>query len=174
MDNDNPRAWLPLHLASLSFAEDMLGVKEDRIDGEWSNWGPQIKEFLASADIHAPAAWCAAFAYWAINEAAELKGMEHPLKEVGRKAYVPDYVTWARNKNRIISVEDAGPGDLFALNFPSKGRYAHLGFVVEVNEDEGWFTTCEGNSNEEGSREGYMVVSRRRSITRNVRFLRYD
>lgn len=171
---DEVRSWLPLHLISLAYAEDKLGVMESRENGRWTNWGPEVKEFLNAAGIEVPAAWCGAFVFWCVREAARLKGIPNPLDTVDRPAYVPDYVTWAREHDRIISEDRAGPGDLFALYFPSKARYAHIGFVVEVNEEEGWFTTVEGNSNDEGSREGYKVISRRRSLSNNVRFIRYD
>jgi hypothetical protein len=174
MYNEETRAWLPLHLIALSYAEDKLGVQEDFVDGQWTNWGPEIKEFLNAAGINAPAPWCAAYCAWAVREACKLKGVENPFKDLTYKAYVPAYVEWAREHNSLVSPADAGPGDLFLLYFPSLGRYAHMGFVIEVNEQEGWFTTVEGNGNDEASREGYKVVSRRRSLTNNVRFIRYD
>lgn len=46
------------------------------------------------------------------------------------------------------------------LWFPSKGRYAHTGFVKQVDGD--WIVTVEGNSNAAGSRTGGSVVSLRR------------
>jgi hypothetical protein len=43
------------------------------------------------------------------------------------------------------------------------GRYSHTGFVRAVVGQT--FTTIEGNSNDEGSREGYEVCSNVRPLT---------
>jgi len=168
------RAALPLHLAALSYASDMIGVTEDKVDGQFGNWGPKVKEFLKAANVYQPAPWCAAFVNWCAEQGAYDHQVTSPLEEVPNQAYVPSYMDWATETGKFITPHEAGPGDLFALYFESLKRYAHIGFVLEVNPEEGWLDTIEGNSNEEGSREGYQVVSRRRRLVPTTAFIRWD
>lgn len=169
------RAKLPLHLAALSYAYDMLGVEEVKGEnGDWSNWGPEIKKFLRSADIGVPAPWCLAFLNWCGEQAAFDKGVKSPLEDVPQQAYVPSLVKWAELNDRFISPEEAGPGDIFVVWFSSLNRFAHAGFVVEVHEADKWMETIEGNSNDGGSRDGYKVVRRRRNVEKSTKFIRWD
>lgn len=158
----------------MMYAESMVGVRETYENGKWTNWGPEVKEFLFAAGLTKPAPWCAAFINWCGEQAAYDHGVISPLEKVKIQAYVQSYADWAEAKSRFISAEDTGPGDLFVLYYPSLKRFAHIGFVMEVNEDEAWFTTIEGNTNDDAVREGYEVAKRRRTITPRVKFIRWD
>lgn len=57
-------------------------------------------------------------------------------------------------------------GDWLFVYFPSLARAAHTGVVVAV--DGAYVRTVEGNSNDEGGREGYEVCRRRRAIKRPI------
>jgi len=52
------------------------------------------------------------------------------------------------------------PGDIFIMQF--KHGTGHTGFVVKV--ENGIVHTIEGNTNDDGSREGYEVAQRKRTI----------
>ena len=54
------------------------------------------------------------------------------------------------------------PGAIFIMDF-GKG-VGHTGLVVKVNKD-GTVDTIEGNTNDEGSREGYEVCRRVRKLS---------
>lgn len=167
------RELLPLHLSALSYAKDKLGVTESYVNGRWTNWGPEVQAFLFAANIKVPAPWCAGFVNWCAEEAAYDKQTTSTLEDVPLQAYVQSYADWAEIQDRFITKFEAGPGDLFILYYTSLGRYGHIGFVIEVNEEEGWFTTVEGNTNDEASREGFKVATRRRAITDRVKFIRW-
>jgi hypothetical protein len=49
---------------------------------------------------------------------------------------------------------------VFGLYYKDKGRIAHCGFIDQWSAD--WVVTVEGNTNEEGSREGDGVYRKRR------------
>ena len=168
------RAMLPLSLAALTYASDMVGVTEDFINGAWTNWGPEVKEFLFAAGITTPAPWCAGFVNWCAEQGAYDKEMTSPLEEVELQAYVQSYAEWALVERRFVPPEEAGTGDLFILYYDNLGRYGHIGFVVEIDLEEGWFTTIEGNTNDQASREGFKVAERRRSIKPSTKFIRWD
>jgi len=55
------------------------------------------------------------------------------------------------------------PGDVFTIYYASLRRIGHTGFVNrKINNSI--VETVEGNSNADGSREGYMVCKRKRSV----------
>jgi hypothetical protein len=65
---------------------------------------------------------------------------------------------WAAAEGRIRAKGEAPQvGDLFLVP-KAGGGYQHVGLVVEVGS--GWVGTNEGNTNDEGSREGYEVCRR--------------
>lgn len=61
------------------------------------------------------------------------------------------------------------PGDIFLLRGRTPGDWVHTGFVTELRADaygKGFIKTIEGNTNDDGSREGYEVAARRRGLHR--------
>ena len=93
--------------------------------------------------------WCHAFLSKILDEVG---------LGIGKIAYCPTGVNHFKKAGRLFV--EPKPGDVFYLYFPSKGRYAHTGFVKTVDGD--WIVTVEGNSNAAGSRTGGSVVSLRR------------
>ena len=142
-----------LHSASAIGSEDSLvnvlksqiGQTEHPIG---SNWGQPVQEYLEAAGINRPAPWCAAFIEWG-------------LQKIGRKgagAYVP---SWNQPSHRI---DRPSIGSLGLVWFPQMKRYGHIFCVKRVTSSRS-IETIEGNSNAEGSREGYAVVSRVRPVS---------
>jgi len=163
------RALLPFNLCTLSYARDYIGIEE--LGGD--NKGPAVEIFQRSAAIPAGSPWCAAFVNFCAEMASALKNEWSPLEQVKREGYVQDYYTWATGHGKLVEWDQAAPGDLFLLYFPSKNRYAHIGFVDYVDYDRMEYATIEGNSNKEGSREGYEVVTKIRPIEDKMRFIRW-
>jgi len=133
-----------------------IGVRE--LTG--NNDGLMVEKFLLSAGLGKGYPWCAAFIYWTLKEANIDLNLQHP-------AWVPSYFT----KENIIYVRgeiNKRPpvfGDMIGIWFESKGRLAHIGFYDGENSD--YYFTVEGNTNEDGSREGDGVYRKRR-IKRQV------
>ncbi len=100
--------------------------------------------------------WCASFAV----AGAHVTGFGLP--EGASSAYTPAMESAFKRAGRLFTAPR--PGDFFFVYFPSMGRVAHTGVVYAV--DGGYVKTIEGNSNDEGSREGYEVCRRRRPIKR--------
>lgn len=63
------------------------------------------------------------------------------------------------------------PGDIFGIYFQNKGRIAHVGFVHRFGDK--YTITVEGNTNEEGSREGDGVYLKRRLTKQLYKISRY-
>ena len=126
-----------------------VGVKEQG----GANRGERVEQYLAATGFGPGYAWCAAYVSWCFLQA----GIEAP-----RSAWVPSF---AGKSKRIyqrgqFTKKTPQPGDVFLIWYARLKRPAHIGFV-EKWEDQ-WVTTVEGNTNDDGSREGDGVYRKRR------------
>ncbi|MFY0627593.1 MAG: peptidoglycan-binding protein [Reichenbachiella sp.] len=70
-------------------------------------------------------------------------------------------------ENAALNESVIEPGDFFLIVKVPKSDWTHVGIVTGVNGD--WIETIEGNTNDEGSREGYEVCARKRNFkTKNI------
>lgn len=123
-----------------------------------SNWGEHVQKYLKSVGITFPASWCMAFVYWCCKEA----NPSTPLFKTG--GVLKQWQKTAPERKRKIPQ----PGDIFIMDFG--GGLGHTGFVEDVIGTN--IHTIEGNSNDEGSREGYEVCRRVRKISSCIGFIR--
>lgn len=131
----------------LEIATSQLG-KEEMPKG--SNWGETVKQYLDSVGIDFPASWCMAFVYWTVDKKAKEMGVKNPLIKTG------GVLRQWNEINPNYKVKIPMPGDIFIMDFGS--GHGHTGFVKEVKGNR--IETIEGNSNADGSREGYQVCSK--------------
>lgn len=127
-----------------------------------SNHGEVVDRFLARVGLPPGNPWCAAFVA-AVGSDTLLQ--DWPLPMVGGCASLGE----AAQKAGML-FEYPAPGAVFLIYFPEKKRFAHTGFVVSQNPDGSW-TTIEGNSNDDGSRDGTGVFERRRKFDAAARFI---
>lgn len=144
---------------ALGIAETQIGKCEDP---KGSNWGHPVQDYLASVGITFPAPWCMAFVYWCFKEASKDPQFTNPLFKTGG-------VMTQWNKSAQFRVTDPEPGDVFIMSF-GKGL-GHTGFVESVYGDTVY--TIEGNTNDDGSREGIEVARRQRKRSAFIGFLRF-
>lgn len=135
------------------------------------NAGPYVERVLKRTGNEKGQPWCAAYI---TDVGVCAMGDRWPCQRSGR---VADIVAWAQKAgcSKVPAKEgDAAPqvGDLFALYFPSLKRHAHIGFVIGVNPD-GSIRTREGNTNVGGSRDGWLVAERTRTLTIHDRLIRW-
>jgi peptidoglycan hydrolase-like protein with peptidoglycan-binding domain len=107
--------------------------------------------------------WCAGFATYCLRQAAETLGVEVPIE----RTYSCDVIaTEAKREARFIpeasAVGKVKPGSLFLVRRTSND-WTHVGIVVKAAQET--FQTVEGNTNDEGSRNGYEVCARTRSYS---------
>ena len=98
------------------------------------------------------------YGVWCIKEAAEEQGHKCPVLRSGSCDLV---LAWGREHECMFTTPE--PADLF-LVMASPSDATHTGFVESVQPD-GRIATVEGNSNDDGSREGHSVVERTRRAT---------
>ena len=136
---------------TLRVARGTIGWRE-----EPGNSGPLVDKILASVGLEGSGApWCAA---WVVYIGDETFGKEK--NPYPRSAWSPDFVKapdWNRGRGKTPA-----PTDAFGVYFSSLGRVAHTGLVEKV---EGKMAvTIEGNTNDDGSRDGNGVYRKRRPL----------
>lgn len=157
---DNDEGVSQLLATTLAFAATQIGVREEPLG---SNRGPQVDQYVASVGLN-PAghhAWCVAFMFFCFEEASTQLGRSNPMIKTGG---VLDHWNKAgiHNIPRIKTdraVNNPGlvkAGHIFVIDVG--GGLGHSGFVERVVG--GKLVTIEGNTNEDGGRNGIGVFRR--------------
>jgi len=148
--------------AAIEFARTQIGVMENP---RGSNRGPEVDAYLRAVGLDPASgsfAWCVAFTHFCFKKAAENLGVTNPhIKTAG----VLDHWNQAGKKAKVVRVTNAKavgdpglikPGSLFIIDLGQ--GHGHSGMVIEVAN--GRLVTIEGNTNDNGSREGIGVFRR--------------
>ena len=149
-----------LSARALDIAATQIGVREKGS----SNSGPEVDKYLKSVGLNPGFAWCMAFVYWCYNQAAQESGVKNFLI---RTAGVLHQWNEQQPIRKIVLdkvLKDPAiiqPGAVFIMDY-GKGT-GHTGLVEKIHG--AWIDTIEGNTNDEGSREGYEVCRRTRRLT---------
>jgi hypothetical protein len=151
------------HTHILTVARRYLGIQESP---KGSNRGPYIDEFIKFTGLQPPQPWCAAFVSYVIHKAADELGIP---TDWPKTASTPQILRYGKQSGKLITRQEIQlgakpqPGDVFLLYYPALNRVAHTGFVERVLP-LGVITTIEGNTNDQGGREGYKVARRIRRL----------
>lgn len=141
----------PIEAVTGNLSDRVLNVAVSQIGfaeiPKGSNWGKHVEKYLRSVGIASPSAWCMAFVYWCVDTAAKESKQINPLFKTGHVL-----TQWAKVPKQM-KVARPQRGDIFIMDFG--GGKGHTGFVASVQGTR--IMTIEGNSNDEGSREGYEV-----------------
>jgi hypothetical protein len=140
-------------------AQSQLGVCEEP---KGSNKGKQVEAYLKAVGLGGGNPWCMAFVVWCCKQA----GLSAGVPKTGSVM-----VSWKSCKAAYRAPKsDPKPGDI--IIFDHGGGKGHTGIVEAV--EGSIIKTIEGNSNDDGSREGYEVCrqSRNRFSTQLVGFIR--
>ena len=125
------------------------------------NKGLDVEKYLKSVGLGGGYSWCMAFVYWNVLQASKKLAIPTPLIKTG--GVLAQY-------NNPKNVKKTAPlaGDIFIQDH-GKGM-GHTGLVEYVVGDS--IHTIEGNTNDEGSREGFEVCRRVRKIKSCKGFIR--
>lgn len=138
---------------ALEIAGREVGVREQG----GPNRGPRVEEYLRAVGLGPGYPWCAAFVCWVAGKATEeynrRTGQDKNLllPASGSCQVLWDFLA----KKRKTSSTKVLPGWLFFL-----GPDRHVGWVEKVTDR--WVHTLEGNTDPQGSAEGYCVARRKR------------
>ena len=131
-------------LKALEHAKTQIGVEEIP---KGSNWGEHVQKYLVSVGITFPAAWCAAFVYWCYKMAGSTQ-----LPKTGGVLKM-----WNSSPAEIKSNK---PNVGAIVIFDYGGGLGHAGIIESIEGKV--LHTIEGNTNDEGIREGYEVCRKQR------------
>jgi hypothetical protein len=154
--NNNDLAALALQIA-----QGQLGQSERPIG---SNRGPMVNEYLKAVGLNPGYAWCQAFVYWCYNEAARKLNRENPLihtagvHDCWNKSLCSASIKKLEHTDAVKAPESILPGMQFILLFGTTEGHTGIVEKTEVTATGQLIHTIEGNSNTNGSREGYEVV----------------
>lgn len=173
----------PVTVAASALAQKVIAIAKAEVgtmeDPLGSNRGPRVDQYLTAAGLD-PASgsfpWCAAFVYWCFDQAATSLGVANPATKTAGVHHLWD-AAGDRGIPRVLAAEAADtpskvqPGMVFVLSESS--NTGHVGLVESVNGV--LLTTIEGNTNDNGSREGIGVFERKvRHISQiNLGFVNY-
>lgn len=150
---------------ALQFAIAEIGVHEDAAH---TNRGQRVEQYLASVGLGPGYAWCMAFCYWCFVNAQQKLARTIPLPLLKTGGTMFQY----KSRKTRFGVMDPRPGDL-AFWDHGKGT-GHVAFVEHVDLKNDCITTVEGNTNDEGSREGFEVCRRVRPMSGVLGYLRFE
>ncbi|MEP0873833.1 peptidoglycan-binding protein [Trichocoleus desertorum AS-A10] len=152
---------ISLNSAVLEYARAHLSQHPREIGGQ--NRGPWVRMYMKGNEGK-PWAWCAGFVTFVLSQAAESLQIDMPIPgsfscdTLAAQAKAAGlFVSEAEARRREIP-----PGSLFLVRRTSTD-WTHVGIVAETHEL--LFDTIEGNTNDEGSREGYEVCTQSRGYT---------
>jgi len=141
---------------------------EEEIRGNLGFQSPEFQEIMETMGWEKRQAWCAylAEAIWKYGYASYNSSIVDKLDTLFSPSAVITYRQFSKHPEFELSQEPE-PGDLVVwqrFNNGSAHWTGHIGVVVELMEGKRKvFYSMEGNTNDNGSREGYGVFKRKRS-----------
>lgn len=140
----------------VAYAEQHLARAPREIGGQ--NRGPWVRLYMNGHEGESWP-WCAGFASFVLKQACKTLGVQAPITT----SFSCDSLAASAKGKRLFLAEKTldrqqiRPG-MFFLNRRTPSDWTHVGIVIEAAAEV--FMTIEGNTNDEGSREGYEVCRR--------------
>ena len=144
----------------VSYARQHLKQHPREIGGQ--NKGPWVRLYMEGKD-GPDQLWCAGFACFILQQACTTLDVSPPVKRCVSCDHLAEE---AKRKGRFLGESDITDfkqitsGSLF-LTRKKENDWTHTGIVLGSRKDT--FDTIEGNTNDEGNREGYEVCRRIRN-----------
>lgn len=141
----------------IQWAKDRIGTKEQPIG---SNDGADLRTMLSTTAFRKGDAWCMFFAEAAVK--AGFIGTADFPRHIALDGSCHSAAILAARSGQLSEYPATG---CIALFRGGQRGWHHAGIVIEVYESAGLLTTIEGNTNTNGSVEGYEVCSHTRRRT---------
>lgn len=144
-------------LGTLTVAYARQHLAEHPIEIGGQNRGPWVRLYMGGVDGDAQL-WCAGFVCFCLGQACTTLGVAKPIAfSVSCDALARS----AKAKGRFTSDASQVPaGSLFLLRGQVAGDWIHVGIVTEAAAET--FSSIEGNTDQQGSRNGFEVCARTR------------
>jgi len=139
-------------------------LKEHPIEVGKPNSGPWVRLYMSGSEGK-DFAWCAGFVTYLVRDAAKAHGAASPVvRTFSCDTLALDAIDKKRHVKRT-SPSSAPPGSIFLVPHAINRRdWIHTGLITGGNGTV--FNTIEGNTNDEGSREGFEVCARIRACAK--------
>lgn len=141
----------------VAYAEQHLEKHPREIGGQ--NKGPWVRLYMNGNEGQAWP-WCAGFVCFILKQVCQNLGMPLPIKisvSCDTLAASAEEKGSFLKESKVVDKTQITPGSFF-LNRRTSADWIHTGIVVRAEDEV--FETIEGNTNDEGSREGYEVCTR--------------
>jgi len=138
------------------------------VESGGANSGVRVNEYQkigSDGEINTGAPWCQFFMNWLLIKSSEK--LQLPYKWI-YSGYTPECVNYGIEKNigiKGVKWEDIKIGDFGFVYSAARKNARHVFLIVDKNEDKKTVTTIEGNTNNDGSAEGYGVFKRVRNFS---------
>lgn len=137
-----------------------IGQTEKQYNSGFSD--PDFEKEMKAVGWQIKQAWCAYFC-----ELCAIKA--HPEKRDELiKLFSGHVLTCFRNFQSAGKIVDKPQVNDLAVWQLGRSAQGHMGVVIAVNDNEILFSTVEGNTNDKGGREGYIVAKKNRNA--NLKF----
>lgn len=138
----------------VAYAQQHLAQHPHEIGGQ--NRGPWVRLYM-NGNEGTPWAWCAGFVCFCLKQACDALKAQMPITP---SFSCDDLAASAKQQARFVDHSHAKPGSFFLVR-KSPTDWTHTGIVISIADET--YQTIEGNTNDDGSREGYEVCSRTRA-----------
>ncbi len=137
-------------------------LKQHPIEVGGQNAGPWVREYMDGYEGNAWP-WCAGFVTYVVRQALDAWKSPAPFAHLKRTYSCDILADRARVAGKFVPAtsDQLAPGSIFLVRGAKPNDWVHTGIVIAV--DAKTIATIEGNTNDEGSREGYEVCRRIRN-----------
>ncbi len=159
----NPAGRFAIREMVSLYAQQHLAVHPREIGGQ--NKGPWVRLYMQGKEgTQWP--WCCGFVSYLLQQACGSLGVPVPLKYsfscyLMAKEAQEKLIFLAENKLETIPRKQLD-GSLFLVR-KGAGQWSHTGVVLQAEDD--YFYSIEGNTNDDGSAEGFEVCQRTRGYS---------
>jgi hypothetical protein len=151
----------PLPQMIVDYAKLHHSVHPREIGGQ--NRGPFVRLYMNGKDGEAWP-WCAGFVSYLLYQSCKSLDIPVPFKTspscFNLANNAKDAGLFVREKDPKLLKRETLIGSIFLIK--KGGTWSHTGIVIGASEKNNVFQTIEGNTNDEGSSEGYEVCQRSR------------
>jgi hypothetical protein len=152
-----------------SYARAHLAEHPMEIGGQ--NCGPWVRLYM-EGNQGSQWAWCAGFVKFLLKQTGETVEAGMPIAGsfscdslAAQGERIGHFVSETDISSGRVKIQDLIPGSIFLVRRTPED-WTHTGIVTQFNEDS--FDTIEGNTNDDGHREGYEVCARMRGIRTRI------
>jgi len=158
----NPIAAGGKSLSTMIVAVARQHIKQSPLEVGGDNRGPWVRLYMDGNEGE-EWKWCAGFCFFLIEQACDILGQPLPM---AKSFTVDTIVDRAKSSGKFYSELKArpaagkgkiAPGSLFVVR-ASDSHWSHVGIVTQADKDS--FGTCEGNTNDDGSSNGFEATER--------------